>query len=441
MNITYLLILFNFSLNIIILPFFRLTSNNDFSHNDTAKNIFFNSNIQSKIILGTPKQELNLFLTFEFYSMYISGSKTNINATKFIQEDSDTFKLIEEDNFYFNGERFKSGFFSKDNFYFKNNNNKETKIENFNFCLSDINKFSESGQIGLNLEKYVYNNLTNYNLIKQLKIKNIINKEIFTVNFTNFNEGRLIIGDLPEIYDEKHYESDDKIVLRAETTLFDVIFQIIINTIMFNNEIIDENIYTEFKIESNYIEVDYNFGLNIYNNFFKDLIENKNLCHIDVIYDNDNLFKYNYIYCNEDSLIFIKNFPKINFILKSYNFNFEFSGIELFKKINNFYYFQIIYPEEDKGSKKIFLGAQFFTKYQMSFNIDGKTIIFYKKTVNKTNKNNFLIILTIILIIFIIFSIGLIFYLKFFFRNRKKRKNELNEYIEYEKFIENKLGV
>ena len=440
MNIIYLLLLINFSLNIIILPFYRLISLDNLSHNDTAKNIFFNSNIQSKIILGTPKQELNLFLTFEFYSMYISGSQTNINATKFIQEDSNTFKLIEEDNYYFNGERFKSGFFSKDNFYFKNYNNKETKIENFNFCLSDINKFSESGQIGLNLEKYYANNLTNYNLIKQLKLKNIINKEIFTVNFTNFKEGNLIIGELPEIYDKKHYESDDKIILRAETSFFDILFQIIINTVIFNNEIVDEDIYTDFKIESNYITVDYNFGLNIYNNFFKDLIENKKLCHIDVISDNDNLFKYNYIYCNEDSLKFIKNFPKINFILKSYNFNFEFSGIELFQKINEFYYFQIIYPVEDKGSKKISLGAQFFIKYQMSFNIDAKTIIFYKKTVNKSNKNNLLIILIIILIIFIIFSIGLIYYLNNF-RNRRKRKNELNEYIEYEKFIGNKLGV
>ena len=209
---------------------------------------------------------------------------------------------------------------------------------------------------------------------------------------------------------------------------------------IFNNEIVDEDIYTDFKIESNYITVDYNFGLNIYNNFFKDLIENKKLCYINEIYDNDNLFKYNYIYCNEDSLIFIKNFPKINFILKSYNFNFEFSGIELFQKINEFYYFQIIYPVEDRGSKKISLGAQFFTKYQMSFNIDAKTIIFYKKTVNKSNKNNLLIILIIILIIFIIFSIGLIYYLNNF-RNRRKRKNELNEYIEYENFNENKLGV
>ena len=161
-----------------------------------------------------------------------------------------------------------------------------------------------------------------------------------------------------------------------------------------------------------------------------------------VIYDNDNLFKFNYIYCNEDSLNFIKNFPKINFILKSYNFNFEFSGIELFQKINEFYYFQIIYPVEDnEGSKKISLGAQFFIKYQMSFNIDAKTIIFYKKTVNKTNKNNnIFIILIIILIIFIIFSIGFIYYLKNF-RNRRKRKNELIEYIEYENFPENKLGV
>jgi hypothetical protein len=50
MNITYLLLLIRFSLNIIILPFYRLISLDNFSHNDTAKNIFFNSHIQSKII-------------------------------------------------------------------------------------------------------------------------------------------------------------------------------------------------------------------------------------------------------------------------------------------------------------------------------------------------------------------------------------------------------
>ena len=66
----------------------------------------------------------------------------------------------------------------------------------------------------LNLEQYYTNNLTNYKLIKQLKLTNIINKEIFTVNFTNFNEGNLIIRALPEIYDKKHYERNDKIILR-----------------------------------------------------------------------------------------------------------------------------------------------------------------------------------------------------------------------------------
>ena len=75
MNITYLLILIKISLNIIILSFHRLISLNYLSHKDTANNILFNSNIQSKIILGTPKQELNLFLSFEFYYMNISGIK------------------------------------------------------------------------------------------------------------------------------------------------------------------------------------------------------------------------------------------------------------------------------------------------------------------------------------------------------------------------------
>ena len=442
MNFTYLLLLIKFSLNIIILPFNRLISkdNNNLNPNETSKNIFFNSNIFSKIILGTPKQELNLFLTFEYYSMYISGSQTKIETTKFIQENSNSFQLIEEENFYFNGERFKSGYFAEENFYFNNKKNKESKIENFQFCLSNINKFNESGQIGLNLEKYITNNLTDFNLIKQLKLKKIINNEIFTINFKNFDEGNLIIGDLPEIYDEKHYNKDDKIILRAETTLFDVIFQIIINKIIFDNEIVEEDINTNFKIESNYILVNYNFGTKIYNNFFKDLIENKKICFIDVIYDNDELFKYNYIYCNKNSLEYIKNFPKINFILKSYDFNFEFNGMELFNKINDFYYFQIIFPNEENSSNKFSFGAQFFMKYQISFNLDAKTIILYKTTVNKNKKINFLKILIILLILFIIFAIGIIFYLKNF-SNRKKRKNELNEYIEYENFAENKFGI
>ena len=61
--------------------------------------------------------------------MYISGSKTILMLLNLFN-NSNTFKLIEEDNVYLNGERFKSRFFSKDNFYFKNNNNKETKVKN-----------------------------------------------------------------------------------------------------------------------------------------------------------------------------------------------------------------------------------------------------------------------------------------------------------------------
>ena len=85
---------------------------------------------------------------------------------------------------------------------------------------------------------------------------------------------------------------------------------------------------------------------------------------------------------------------------------FIFNYLDLFKLIDNKYYFMITFSNSD--SQKWKLGEPFFIKYQLIFDQENKIFGLYKK-----NKKDFsLILLFIIIILLIIFIILLIYFKK-----------------------------
>ena len=106
---------------------------------------------------------------------------------------------------------------------------------------------------------------------------------------------------------------------------------------------------------------------------------------------------------------------------------FIFNYLDLFKLIDNKYYFMITFANSDKEIWK--LGKPFFIKYQLIFDQENKIFGFY---INNIKKNYSLIPLFLIIILLFILLFLLLYFRKVLFsKNRKLRINEIDENIEY----------
>ena len=120
----------------------------------------------------------------------------------------------------------------------------------------------------------------------------------------------------------------------------------------------------------------------------------------------------------------------LNFTLigKDSKINFEFTYEDLFKKINNKWYFLVFFSKNvDLDVFKV--GRQFFKKYIAAFDQEKKIVRFYK---NKDFGSYFYVISWILVFIsFIVIGI-LVFYIFYYKKNKRKiRANELEDNYEY----------
>ena len=300
----------------------------------------------------------------------------------------------------------------------KNNNNGNKKNENENFVGNGL--FKEESA----------------NLITQLKKRDKINSYVFSIKYTNDDNGEIIIGDLPHEYSPNKYSS--------QNYFFDTVS--ITKEPPFNwHFTYDKCLYGEEEVDkSNMVKLSIDFGFIKGNSFLKKNLEKNffgvNNCNKKQIND------YDIFYCTKDAL---KNFKPIIFKLQSKycptitNANFEFTADDLFIKDNNDndkYYFQIIFNTDGLFHNWVF-GKPLFKKYQMVFDQDKKTYGFYLE-------NNFNIINTLpnniantstkiswVLVVFLlIVSLGLLYALHKLLPKipRKLKANELEENFSYE---------
>ena len=133
-----------------------------------------------------------------------------------------------------------------------------------------------------------------------------------------------------------------------------------------------------------------------------------------------NNIKFDYFICDINDKI--DDFPIISFNHKGLNYTFEFNYQDLFLKVDNKFYFLIVFKDIKDNNWKI--GKPFFKKYQLIFESDRKLIGFYTgKIKSKINFNWIIVfILFIILIILIIFMI-----IRYKNLPKKIRAKELNE--------------
>ena len=307
---------------------------------------------------------------------------------------------------------------NKNNGNKNNNNNGNKKNENENFVGNGL--FKEESA----------------NLITQLKKRDKINSYVFSIKYTNDDNGEIIIGDLPHEYSPNKYSSQNYFFATVSITKEPPFnWHFTYDKCLYGEEEVDKSNMVKLSIDFRFIKGNSFLKKNLEKNFF-----GVNNCNKKQIND------YDIFYCTKDAL---KNFKPIIFKLQSKycptitNANFEFTADDLFIKDNNDndkYYFQIIFNTDGLFHNWVF-GKPLFKKYQMVFDQDKKTYGFYLE-------NNFNIINTLpnniantstkiswILVVFLlIVSLGLLYALHKLLPKipRKLKANELEENFSYE---------
>ena len=305
---------------------------------------------------------------------------------------------------------------------------------------ADANKLHDDGTmcgiIGLVLfERDTFQ--SNYNLIHTLKQMNITDNYIFNYEYKDKNndEGMLIIGVMPHVYNPKKYHEEQLKIDYAVAEHFNLIWGVQFNSIYFfdeeNNKITMNDIkYGHFTPEIYCIKGTSTYKKLIIEKFFNYYMT-KNICRFDKI-------SYEIMNCDINSEFDIKKFPSLFFHHKKFNYTFELNYNDLFLKKGNKYFFMVIFPLS--YIEYFEMGKIFLKKYFFSYDVDKKTISFYNENIPlkeseyiKKEKFNYYIYLIIISILVLLISVIIGFYFgkKIYEKTRNKRKNELEEDYDY----------
>ena len=369
--------------------------------------------IYIKLNIGNPKQEINVYLNMDKHPFFVSSIKGN---GIYNEKKSNTFKLKSNET-KFIGEGLSNGTKAEEIFYLNNN----IILKDFPFVLAfnitDDCKYSLN-IIGLKIKPY-YSFIKEENFLYQLKKQKIISSYIYTIKYLNDNEGEFIIGNYPHEYDSNFKKENFNFIkgnayddfLSWETEFDIILYDNIsikeIKTCIFTND------FGGFIVTKDFQKI---LNESYFNKYF-----NNNQC----IYQKHYYISYSSYICDRN--IDIKNFKDIYFVHKILNMTFIFNYLDLFKLIDNKYYFMITFSNSEKETWK--LGEPFFKKYQIIFDQENKIFGFY---VDNIKKNNSLIPLFLIIILLFILLFLLLYYRKFLFsKSRKIRINEIDENIEY----------
>jgi hypothetical protein len=449
----------NYISSYIILPF--NFSSKKIKTNNNPKEYFeyyINNTIYSKIEINN--SPIDFKISMEKFPIFIS-KKIYLNQN-FINTDDNKYSLS-----YLN---IKEAYLISDSFKLAsaqiNSSNTHLFInDNLSFFL--VNEFNDSSQneeakIGLNRVKgnqYMdieddidikgYSIEEKANLIFQLKKKDLINSTLFTIiyNEGDFQEnGEIIIGDYPHIYDPLHYSEKDlysNIVTIYTSPPYNWYSRF--REFFYNNESLIITKIFQFSIDHGFIEAPMSVK-KYFDTFFNKYNDS---CKEDIVNN------YNVFYCKNNV---IQNFKNLSFSFKnqqSYQYGFldelkmEFGYNDLFVNENGIYYFQIIFS---KNLDWIF-GKPIFKKYRIVFDQDKKIYGIYKfyqkenkkendntnnPNDNNSNNNKFIIFYVIIIILSLFVIIESIFIIrKCLVKPRNKRPNELKDEYDYDNYLNN----
>ena len=406
---------------------------------------YINYDIYTDLFIGTPPQKVTNFIepndsVYQFKKITLQYNNQKFNTSFISKIEESTFSL-------FNSNKSSSykGYYS-DNFIFTTYENKTLEVQDFQFTiyLNNRNEIKTYGIIGLFTmisPSSFFADL--FSFVNQLKNKNIIDDYVFTFLYNNnnvfeekINLGQILIGECPYIVNNEIFKKDDEIKTYSFSNSH---WSLMIDEIKFvynKEEYIENHIEIKFDFFSKFIKGSKEYNEIIQKIFFDKLI-NENLCKKEIISENKYTYKYEIYSCNKTNIIKEKiiNFPSLYLTIKSSDLYFIFSYNDLFKDFEDKIYFMIIFPIDGFNSRsgQWLIGEIFLRKYIPTFNLEAKSISFFKKQINKANnyreEKNSSNINNVIRIIIEIFMgmIILIFAYLIYRKYRKSRKILANE--------------
>ena len=456
-NLLFLLLL-SFYNCVVIIPFktYYQKEPDDFNATDVV-NYWEKNVIYSDSSIGTPGQKIILILDSQSHGTNLFEHMCDLSGSSYIKEKSSTFYLEKVINSYYPMNN--ASIINETLFFYDNFDLKELKpLKFFKIIYSDNDEKTQKDKyeyhqytcinVGLSLS-WTSSDDVPTNLIRQ--IKNGYNFETydFTFEFSSEDEGKIIIGAEPHIYDPDNYFELQYRIVGAEGSNY--------QRDWFLNF---DKLYYTYKVKSTGYTINETFGVvkslriqfdmgimmgpNSYKesiklHFFNDLI-NEGKCFEEKVIDRKTIF-----YCDKSAENNITNdFPTLYFEMKQFNKVFELTYKDLFREKNGKIYFLIYFRDYSLGNY-FTIGKIFLKKYSFTFNLDTKMIGYYNIDLpgGKQNKNEEKIysfsskykalIISLIIVLVIIFGIFGFYLGKFVYdKVRKKRINELDDNYDYD---------
>ena len=356
-------------LSSVIIPFKNKMQEN--LNKNKLENLYL-TKITSNLKMGTPLQEIELYIQLQEDNIIILNSDSQYCSSKikcFNSGLSSTFNTPDKEEKDFNLPQIDSAKRSID----KLNLNSELTINEIEFLLTNEILYKKSGILGLRMPDAN----AQFNLIKQLKKKNIINSYIFFINFPdkkNFYEGEIIIGEYPHDFNSKKYKKENiekrQVSYSPTKTLGqDYIFEC--KKIFYGEKLVIKEQDISFIFESVSFRASFDLKKILDEDFFNKYYKN-NECEIE-IYKESIIKNSTYIICKNN--IDISKMKSLKFQIEDYLEEIILTPEDLFLKIDNELYFLIYF--EDYWKMKWTFGYNFFRKYMVFFDQDNKMIGFY----------------------------------------------------------------
>lgn len=445
---------------IVVLPFNELESSESKEYQVDSKfssfiNEHYRLQLYTTIKLGTPSQlmmgifnsKTNQFIVGDDkicyekpeYNYFPSVSKTSKNITRIQGYDYyDGYSLINETISIFTDKNLK----------------RLEEVPDFQFYYKDenINDFSKifCADFGFQVS---YQKDYWAKFVKHIKNKGFINSDLLSMEYSKDKGGFFYLGGFPHEYDSKNFSEKQLIQTYSIPKASFQQFRIIMDNVTFY----DENKPLNLKINEVFFYVDLGVIMGsreylsyIQHFFFEkyNYIENK-ICSLNTSYLFDEMKSVRSFVCEADESKFnIKKFPSLYFYHKELNFTFNLDYKDLFTKVDDKYYFLIVF--ENIGLDNWKLGKPFLKKYQLTLNLDTKIVYFYNRNIRVTtdddeNKTfdkkekikNIILIVICAALSFTLFGL-IIFFNEKLKEHRKIRANELkDEEYEYDPINEN----
>ena len=391
----------------IVYPFKKSTKENKSYPENLLQN-----DLEITLKIGTPPQSVDLNLRSRIYTFFVTSSQVNLPYKLFNEKESTSLVQISKRETNFTNMEYSKGLKISESIYI---NNKELK--GITLMLGTELAYNECGALGLRLINS-HESSNDLSFIYQIKKYANLDSYTFTLKYKNDEEGDLIIGAYPHVYDNKFNEKNF-FYSKAGSNKNGVNWVLNFDIIKYNNKSVNVGSKKSLiNIEYGLIQAPFKYKNYFKNNFYGDRCSEK-------FNDRRNV---TIVHCSSN--FDITSFKDLIFELKDIETQFVFTYKDLFIKENNEYIFGIVFDEDvDAKDPTWIFGKPFMKKYELVYDLDRKIIGLYKEgnesPIEKSKVNVVFIILLIILVLAVAgLSYFIFFYLK---KTRKSRAFELND--------------